>query len=97
MAVRGWRKAVAPLVLLGLLLATAISPGWACRAEMAAIRAYQQNVSPWMGRLVQCRYKPTCSHYALQSLKEEGFFVGNWRIAKRLALCSPLGLLTEEG
>ncbi len=84
---------------LGLLLVAALAllrPDWPCRAELASIRAYQATCSPWMGRVVQCRFKLTCSHYAVKSLQERGFWMGNALIAKRLMLCSPLGALLDS-
>ncbi|RPJ62609.1 MAG: membrane protein insertion efficiency factor YidD, partial [Acidobacteria bacterium] len=34
-------------------------------------------------------------HYAIQVLQSDGFYKGNARVAKRLALCSPLGYLLQ--
>ena len=78
-----------------ILLAVSLSSGWACRGEVLAIKAYQKVGSPVMRHVAVCRFNPTCSHYAVQSLEKEGFWKGNALIAKRLALCSPLGYLLD--
>lgn len=86
-------------IALGLLLMAVLAllrPDWPCRAELAAIRAYQATCSPWMGRVVRCRFQPTCSHYAVKSLEERGFWAGNALIAKRLLLCSPIGVILDS-
>ncbi len=91
----GRRKRVA-LGLLLLAVLALLRPDWPCRAELAAIRAYQSTCSPWMGKIVRCRFKLTCSHYAVKSLDERGFWFGNALIAKRLLLCSPIGALVDS-
>ncbi len=48
-----------------------------------------------MRHVSACRFTPSCSHYAIQVLRSDGFYKGNARVAKRLALCSPLGYLLE--
>ncbi len=68
---------------------------WLCRAEIMAIRGYQRVGSPVMRHVSACRFTPSCSHYAIQVLGSNGFYKGNARIARRLALCSPLGYLLE--
>jgi putative membrane protein insertion efficiency factor len=75
-----------------LLLATP----YPLRAEMGAIRVYQQRLSPYADVVAKCRYEPTCSQYALSRLETEGFWVGNLRIAGRLAMCSPIGFVVDQ-
>ncbi|RPI26309.1 MAG: membrane protein insertion efficiency factor YidD [Acidobacteria bacterium] len=62
---------------------------------MLAILGYQRVGSPIMRHVSACRFTPSCSHYALQALEAHGFYKGNARIAKRLLLCSPIGLLFD--
>ena len=38
-----------------------------------------------------CRFEPTCSHYALESLKIHGLFYGSFLAAKRILSCHPWG------
>ena len=56
---------------------------------LGLVRLYQLTLSPWLG--VQCRYQPTCSHYAVEALTRFGVARGVWLTAKRLARCHPWG------
>ena len=51
------------------------------------IKGYQIALSPYFGQ--QCRFTPTCSHYAIQALQTHGAFKGFWLTIKRLAHCHP--------
>ena len=54
---------------------------------MGAIRAYQVLVSPLLGP--SCRFKPTCSAYAITSVGRFGVVRGGWLAAKRIGRCHP--------
>lgn len=54
------------------------------------IRFYQVAISPLLGAN-KCRYQPTCSHYAIESLREWGAFKGTWLAMKRIGSCHPWG------
>lgn len=56
---------------------------------VALLRFYQIALSP-LGR-PRCRFFPTCSEYAIQSLQRHGAGLGMWRSARRLARCHPFG------
>jgi putative membrane protein insertion efficiency factor len=58
-------------------------------ALLGAIRVYQLTLSPWLGR--QCRYDPTCSHYAREAIERFGARRGSWLAMKRLGRCHPWG------
>ena len=58
-------------------------------ALLGLIRLYQLTLSPWLGR--QCRYEPTCSHYATEALQRFGVRRGVWLAAKRIGRCHPWG------
>lgn len=81
-------KASLPVVLLIFL-----QTSWPVRAETAAIQLYQRFGFPVMSYVSTCRFTPTCSHYALQVLEEDGFWKGNLRVVQRLIDCSPIGFL----
>ena len=53
------------------------------------IRGYQLIVSPILGS--NCRFMPTCSEYALESLKEYGLIKGTFLTIKRIGKCHPWG------
>jgi len=52
-----------------------------------AVRVYQVALSPLIGR--QCRFLPTCSHYAVEAIERHGSMKGGWLAAKRIARCHP--------
>ena len=53
----------------------------------ALIRLYQWTLSPLLGPT--CRFYPSCSQYALQSILRFGFLHGSWLAVKRLGRCHP--------
>jgi putative membrane protein insertion efficiency factor len=61
--------------------------GWLLAFVLAAIRLYQQEISP--RRRPCCRFSPTCSHYATEALRRHGLRRGLWLSARRLVRCRP--------
>tara|TARA_B100000315_G_C14373122_1_gene493920 strand:+ start:38 stop:295 length:258 start_codon:yes stop_codon:yes gene_type:complete len=53
------------------------------------IKIYQYTFSPILKS--NCRYFPTCSDYAITSLKEHGFIDGLYYSTKRILSCHPFG------
>lgn len=53
------------------------------------IKIYQVLISPFLGS--NCRFQPTCSHYAKKALQEHGFFKGTYLAVKRISKCHPWG------
>ncbi len=51
------------------------------------VSAYQIFFSPLLG--ANCRFHPTCSHYAKEALEVHGLFKGGWLAAMRLLRCNP--------
>ena len=51
------------------------------------IRAYQVALSPYFGQ--QCRFTPTCSHYAIDAFKHHGSIKGVYLTVARLSKCHP--------
>jgi putative membrane protein insertion efficiency factor len=51
------------------------------------IRFYQRSISPY--RSACCRFRPTCSQYALEAIQKYGAFKGGWLALKRLLRCNP--------
>lgn len=59
------------------------------RVAIGLIGWYQRAVSPYTPGA--CRYTPTCSHYAQESIGKHGVGRGVWLTVRRLARCRPLG------
>jgi putative membrane protein insertion efficiency factor len=51
------------------------------------IRAYQLTLSPVIGN--QCRFHPSCSHYAIDAIEQHGALRGTVLAARRLGRCQP--------
>jgi putative membrane protein insertion efficiency factor len=57
------------------------------RVLLSVIRAYQRRVSPVLPR--RCRYEPSCSSYAVESIDRFGVLRGSLLAAWRLLRCNP--------
>ena len=53
------------------------------------IKIYQFILSPLIGK--NCRYLPTCSEYAIESLRLHGLLRGSYFTIRRILKCHPLG------
>ena len=53
------------------------------------IKFYQLFISPILG--LNCRFTPTCSNYAIESLKKHGLFAGMYLSLTRISKCHPWG------
>ena len=51
------------------------------------VKAYRLLLSPWLGSA--CRFDPTCSAYAIESLERHGALDGSYLTLARLARCQP--------
>lgn len=54
---------------------------------IALIRAYQYLISPWLG--TRCRFSPSCSNYAIESLRKYGLIEGGKLTVCRVGKCHP--------
>jgi hypothetical protein len=54
---------------------------------LGLIKLYQNTLSKVLPPV--CRFQPTCSHYAFETIKKYGFARGSWLAAKRIARCNP--------
>jgi len=59
------------------------------------IRLYMGIVSPFLGQY-KCRFVPTCSVYAMESITRFGVLRGGWMSLKRLLKCHPWGSMGED-
>ena len=57
------------------------------KAMVMAIRCYQLTLSVLIGR--QCRFYPSCSHYAAEAIREHGPWRGAWMALRRIGRCHP--------
>ena len=56
-------------------------------AMLALIRLYQLTLSAWLGG--QCRFFPSCSHYAQDAIRVHGALRGSALATWRLLRCGP--------
>lgn len=59
----------------------------AMRITVVAIRVYQRAVSPLLPP--SCRFIPTCSQYAIESMERFGLLKGLYLTLRRLLRCHP--------
>lgn len=52
-----------------------------------AVRVYQWTIRPVIG--ANCRYEPSCSHYAIAVLRSHGALRGSAMAAGRILRCNP--------
>ena len=62
-------------------------PGRAARVFTAPIKAYSRAISPALPR--RCKYEPTCSAYAVESVERFGVIRGLVLAVWRLFRCNP--------
>ncbi len=61
----------------------------AIKCLVTLIYVYQQVISPLVGK--NCRFSPTCSHYAIEAIKGHGALYGLWLTFLRIIKCHPFG------
>jgi putative membrane protein insertion efficiency factor len=52
-----------------------------------AVRVYQWTLRPVIG--ANCRFEPSCSHYAIEALGTHGALRGSALAARRILRCNP--------
>ncbi|MCF4152486.1 membrane protein insertion efficiency factor YidD [Dethiosulfovibrio sp. F2B] len=57
------------------------------RIAVCLIRGYQLFISPYLGK--NCRFHPTCSRYAIESIERFGLIRGGWLALYRIVKCGP--------
>jgi hypothetical protein len=87
-------RAAMPLLLAAALLAIDLARPPARQASarllLGGIHLYQATLSPHMAAFgVQCRFRPTCSHYAEGAIVRYGALSGSLRAAWRIVRCGP--------
>ena len=85
-----WILLGAIVLLLAFDMSRAPRSQASARLLLLAIGGYQAVLSPRLPSLgVQCRFTPTCSHYAEESIRRHGAFKGMGRALGRVARCGP--------
>lgn len=56
---------------------------------IAGIKVYRVTLSGWLGG--QCRFYPTCSHYAEDAIRSRGALAGSALAIWRILRCNPFG------
>lgn len=54
---------------------------------LALLRGYRLAISPLLGS--RCRFFPSCSEYAIESLGRYGALKGSWLALRRVLRCHP--------
>ncbi len=54
---------------------------------IGVVRLYQWTIRPVIG--AHCRFAPSCSEYAIESLQSHGAIRGTWLTIGRLLRCNP--------
>lgn len=62
---------------------------WARRVVTAPIVLYRRFISPYTP--ATCRYRPTCSAYAVEAVHLHGVLRGGWLALRRIGRCHPFG------
>lgn len=57
------------------------------RFVIGLVKFYRFLISPLFGQ--SCRFHPTCSAYAIESIEKHGAFRGIWLSLKRIVKCHP--------
>jgi len=83
------RSGKSTIRVLARIAATAVGKGRkkVQKILIAIIRAYRYLLSPWLGN--HCRFHPSCSHYATESIEMHGALRGLWLTLRRLLRCHP--------
>lgn len=58
------------------------------KIAISFVKGYQRWLSPLLGQ--NCRFQPTCSFYAIESINRFGVIKGCWLASKRILKCHPL-------
>jgi hypothetical protein len=62
---------------------------------ISGARLYRRVISPvktaLLGPLAHCRFTPSCSQYAAESVRLHGVRAGTWLALKRIGRCHPWG------
>jgi putative membrane protein insertion efficiency factor len=52
-----------------------------------SVDGYHRYLHPITSHFVRCRYRPTCSNYAVEAVRKYGILKGGWMSVRRIASC----------
>jgi hypothetical protein len=88
-----WLRRLLVLVLAGAACYDATRPPAqqvGARIAIAGIHLYRSTLSPALGSAgLECRFTPSCSHYAEAVIARDGVLKGSWLAARRVVRCGP--------
>jgi putative membrane protein insertion efficiency factor len=61
--------------------------GVATVAMIGMVRTYQWTIRPVIG--ANCRFEPSCSHFAIDALRAHGALLGTGLAVRRILRCNP--------
>jgi putative membrane protein insertion efficiency factor len=77
-------------IVIALDVARAPADQLSAHAAVGAIHLYQATLARVYTRMgVECRFRPTCSHYGEECVRQFGAARGGWMALKRIARCGP--------
>jgi uncharacterized protein len=82
----------AVLAVLTLFTADALRPPQtqlSARAFSFSVDLYHRYLHPITSHYIRCRYRPTCSAFAVQAVRRYGIAKGGWLSLRRIASCRP--------
>jgi putative membrane protein insertion efficiency factor len=59
----------------------------AAHVAIGVVRVYQWTLRPMIG--ANCRFEPSCSHYAIEAFRTHGTVRGGVLAARRILRCNP--------
>ncbi len=83
-----------PAVLIGVDALRAPQHQVCVRLFAASVDGYHHYLHPLTSRYFRCRYKPTCSAYAVEAVRKYGIGKGGWLSLRRILSCQsgvPMG------
>ena len=58
---------------------------------LGLLKGYQTLMRPLFAGTGACRFVPTCSDYAVESIQDHGALKGTWLAFRRVVRCHPFG------
>jgi putative membrane protein insertion efficiency factor len=77
-------------LVVALTIVALVSVLYAQPLALAGIALYQRTMAPLASAVgLECRFTPSCSHYAEVVIERDGLVIGGLRTIRRIARCGP--------